>query len=151
MSEPKFSPKRGQVDYTNIRYAPVVNTLLVKDNKILLVKRSNKLRLYPNFWNGISGFLDDSKSIEEKVIEELGEELSLKPAEISEIRIGRPFIQEAPEYKKTWLVVPVMAKVARDNFRLDWEAQEAKWFAPKEAYELKLMPGFDKVLKEFYP
>lgn len=71
MKEPKSTPKPGQVDYTNIRYAPVVNIVVTHAGKILLVQRSKNMRLYPGFWNGVSGFLDYAKSIWEKVREEL--------------------------------------------------------------------------------
>lgn len=73
--EIKFEPNKGQVDYTNIRYTPVINCVVRHNNMILIVQRNQKMRLYPNFWNGISGFLDDRRSIEEKVKDELREEL----------------------------------------------------------------------------
>ncbi|HEY4161329.1 MAG TPA: hypothetical protein VGM08_04680, partial [Candidatus Saccharimonadales bacterium] len=65
MAEPKFVPKPGQVDYTNIRYAPVINTVITNSGKVLLVQRSPGMRLYPGYWSGMSGFLDDNRSIEE--------------------------------------------------------------------------------------
>ena len=39
----KFQPKPGQVDFTNIRYAPVANCVLFNEGKILLVKRSDEV------------------------------------------------------------------------------------------------------------
>ena len=75
--EKKFTPKPGQVDYTNIRRAPVINCVLRYGDKILLVKRSAELRLYPNYWNGISGFLDDDRSVLEKVKDEIREETGI--------------------------------------------------------------------------
>ena len=49
MAQPKFIPRPGQVDYTNIRYAPVVNTIVVHSGKVLLVQRSSEMRLYLGF------------------------------------------------------------------------------------------------------
>lgn len=151
MSEPKFVPKPGQVDYTNIRYAPVMNIVVVKGDKVLLVQRSADMRLYPSYWNGISGFLDDHQSIEEKVREELREELGLGAKQIKSITRGQVLLQEAPEYRKTWLVVPVCVEAATESFTLDWEAQRAKWFTPAEAAQLDLLPGFIDVLAQFFP
>ncbi len=148
MAEPKFIPKDGQVDYTNIRYAPVVNTVVTKDGKVLLVQRSQELRLYPGFWNGISGFLDDKQSIEEKVGEELRDELGIEQANILKLDRGHPFIQEAPEYDKTWLVVPVLVEINTDMVGIDWEASQAKWFEPSELKKLNLLPGFETVIAQ---
>ena len=35
-----FKPKPGQTDFTNIRWAPVINCVLKYENKILVVKRN---------------------------------------------------------------------------------------------------------------
>jgi len=149
MAERKFAARPGQVDYTNIRYAPVVNTVVTHGSKVLLVQRSPDMRLYPGFWNGVSGFLDDARSIEEKVTQELGEELGVASEHIGSLERGRVLLQEAPDYRKTWLVVPVLARIKTTDFKLDWEAQRAKWYAPEEIKGLDLLPGFDAVIEQF--
>ena len=149
MAEPKFVPKPNQVDYTNIRYAPVVNTVVMHDGKILLVQRSSDMRLYPGYWNGISGFLDDARSIEEKVTQELAEELWIVSDDIESMERGNVLLQEAPDYHKTWFVVPVLARVRTADFRLDWEAKTAQWYLPEGLGRLELLPGFDAVIGQF--
>jgi NADH pyrophosphatase NudC (nudix superfamily) len=148
MSEPSFTPSDGQVDYTNIRYCPVINCVLKYQDKILLVQRSQDLRLYPGYWNGISGFLDDNKSVEEKVNEELADEAGVTKANIVSIQPGNVLIQESQEYKKTWLVFPVLVEVNTDQIKLDWEASSHLWLSVEEAKKLKLLPGFYEVLSE---
>lgn len=149
MAEPKFVPRKGQVDYTDIRYAPVVNTVVTHNGKFLLVQRSPDMRLYPGYWNGISGFLDDDRSVEEKVEQELREELGLAAEQIQSLERGQLLLQEAPDYHKTWLVVPVLARLKTTDFNLDWEAQRAKWYEPAEIKQLELLPGFEAVLNQF--
>lgn len=148
MSERKFVPKPGQVDFTNVRWAPVLNCVVMHEGKILLVQRNKSMRLYPGYWNGISGFLDDHKSLEQKVHEELREELGVSKKHIISIQLARILNQEAPKYKKTWIVHPVLVKVDTDKVKLDWEAQNYKWITPGEAKKMDLMPGFDETLKE---
>lgn len=150
MSEPKFVPKPGQTDYTTIRYCPVTNALVVKDGKILLVQRSSNMRLYANYWHCIAGFLDDHSSVEEKVMEELNEELGLTKKDIVSMQRGMVSLHEAPEYDKTFMVVPVVVTVKTDSFTLNWEAQAAKWYKPSEIPSLKLVPGFLEVFKQFF-
>lgn len=75
VSEFKFIARNGQTDYTHIRWTPVINCVVEYNNKILLVRRSTKLNLYPGYWNGISGFLDDKNNLSDKVKEELREEV----------------------------------------------------------------------------
>lgn len=151
MSESKFIPKPGQVDYTNIRYAPTINIVVTHADKILLVKRSRELRLYPGKWDWICGFLDDDKSIEEKAIEELGEELGLQEHQIESLTRGDVRMDESESYKKTWIIVPIHAEVTTTKYTLDWEASEAKWFRPEELRQLDMPSGALLTGAEFFP
>ena len=148
MKELKFKAKPGQVDYTNIHWAPVINCVLRYKDKILTVQRSKNLNFYPGYWTGISGFLDDNKGLNEKVIEELKEELGLAKNKIKKIKLGEIFDQEEKKYKKTWIVHPILVEVTTDKIKIDWEARNYKWVSLSEIKKLKLMPGFDDVLKK---
>ena len=150
MKKPKFKLKPGQVNYTNIRYAPVINCVLKYKNKLLVVQRSESLNFYPGYWNGISGFLDDQRSINEKITDELREELGVLKTKIKSIKPGPIFIQEAPKYNKTWIVHPFLVEVKTDIIKLDWEARRYEWLTLAEIKKLKLLPGFDEVLERLF-
>ena len=150
MSKPPFKPKPGQIDYTNLRRAPVINCVVKYKDKILLVKRSPDMHLYPNYWNGISGFLDENKPIKDKVKAELKEEISLNAHHVLSIKQGKVFEQEAAEYNKTWIVHPILVEVDTDTITLDWEAQSYEWIGPGEIFKYPLLPGFDIVIKNFF-
>jgi isopentenyldiphosphate isomerase len=150
MAERKFRPRPDQIDFTNARYCSVINCVIEHNGKILLVKRSKDLRLYPGYWNGVSGFLDDKCDIEEKVKDELAEELGIKEVNIKNIQVGRVLVQEAPKYQKTWIVFPVHVRVATDQFKLNWEASEAKWVTLGQAKHMNLLPGFEEVLRVLF-
>lgn len=144
---PNFQARSGQIDFTDIRWAPVINCVVRYKNKILLVKRSEKLNLYPGYWNGISGFLDDQKSLNEKVREELREELGLDSNSIRSIEAGQVFDQDEPQYNKTWIVHPVLVEVNTDKIITDWEADSHAWLRIEEVRAKKILPGFNQVLK----
>jgi len=148
MKKSKFKPKPGQIDYTNARWAPVINCVVKYRDKILVVQRSKNLNFYPGYWNGISGFLDDKRSFEQKVKDELMEELGIPNNKIKNIRLGEIFHQEAPKYKKSWIVHPVLIEVSGNKIKLDWEARNFKWVKLEDIKKLKLLPGFDDVLKK---
>lgn len=120
-----------------------------KDN-ILLVQRSSDMRLYPNYWNGVSGFLDDKRGFEDKVKEELLEELGIESDFVRSIHLGPIFHQDAPEYLKTWIVHPVLVDILSDTVKLDWEAQKYEWVLLEEAKNFQLLPGFDMVLEKLF-
>jgi len=147
MKKQVFKVKPGQTDYTRARWAPIVNCVLRYKGKILLVQRSEVLNFYPGYWNGVSGFLDDRRSLSKKVTDEVREELGIPKSKITRIRLGQIFDQEEPKYKKTWIVHPVLVDVKTEAVTLDWEARKYKWVTVRQAKKLKLLPGFDEVLK----
>jgi len=151
MKKPSFKLKPGQIDYTRARWAPVINCVLKYKNKLLVVQRSKELNFYPGYWNGVSGFLDDQRSLDQKVFDELWEELGISKAKIKKIQLGEIFDQEEPKYKKTWIVHPVLVEVKTDKITLDWEARNYKWLTFEEVGELKLLPGFNEVLRRISP
>jgi len=146
MPSRKFVAKPGQVDFTNARWAPTLNCVVSWGDKILLVRRSAEMNLYPNQWNGIAGFLDDAKSLEEKAQEELLEEAGIRSEEIVFIRACGVFDLDDPAVGKTWIVHVVRAEVRTGKISLDWEASEYKWVLPVEIRQYDLVPGFEKVL-----
>lgn len=151
MSEPRFIPKDGQVDYTNIRYCPVINCVVRCGEEILLQQRSPEMRLYPNYWSGVSGFLDTNEDIQEKIHEELIEELGIQKDQVISIEVGQVVIQEAPKYGKTWIVFPVLVSIAEKvKTTENWEVAKTRWLSPKSAKKLNLLPGFEAVLKTFF-
>jgi ADP-ribose pyrophosphatase YjhB (NUDIX family) len=147
MEKELFKLKSDQIDFTHARWTPVINCVVKFGDKILLVQRSAKLNFYPGYWNGVSGFLDDQKSLRQKVYQELKEELGLSKNKIKKISLGEIFDQEAPQYKKTWIVHPVLVEVMTNKIKIDWEATGYRWFDTKEVKNLKLLPGFAEVLR----
>jgi isopentenyldiphosphate isomerase len=152
MSIPTFVPKPGQIDYTHASVAPVLNCVVRHGEKILIVKRNSKMIFHPGVWNGISGFLDEpSKTVREKIEEEIHEELGLQPDAIVAIKEGKVLEQDDREYNKKWIVHPALVDVSTDNIRLDWEAEQFAWIAPHELSNFELLPGYDVVVKSFFP
>lgn len=151
MQEPEFKPKPGQVDYTNVRWAPVINCVVQHQGKILLVQRSAERRFYPEYWGTVDGFLDDHLDLEQKVKDELREEIGITEKDIVSIRLGQIFLQDAPQHRKTWIVHPVLVEVKTDRVTLDWEAQDYRWVSFEEVKNFKLLPGQEKVFERLLP
>ena len=151
-ASPEFSRNPGQMDYTHARYVPVINCVIKNNDKILLVQRSEKMQYYPNYWNGISGFLDDNQSLEEKVREEIREEIGLSDEHILSINQVGLFEYEEVQYNKVWITHPVLVEVNSGHIKTDWEAQDYKWVTLDAAKTFNILPGFEKVLElvEYY-
>ena len=117
-----------------------MNCVLKYQGKILIVQRSKGLNFYPEYWNGISGFLDDAKSLKQKIQEELKEELGIAKSKIAKIQLGEIFDQEESKYGKTWIVHPVLVEVTT---RAMFNALVLTW-----TYDFNLLPYYVCHLKE---
>lgn len=150
MQEPIFTPKTGQLDYTNIRRVPVINCVVRHDGGILLVKRSAKMQSYPSYWNGVSGFLNDGGSILQKAHNELRQELGIAESRIALMTEGEVFEYKDEDSDRVWIVYPVLIEITTGEITLDWKAQEYQWVTVEEARSFHLLPGFEKVLNIFF-
>lgn len=146
--ERRFVAAPGQIDYTHAKRAPVVNSLIrfQNDDKFLLVKRSGEMRLFPNHWNGISGFLDDAQSVEEKVRSEIEEETRLTGSDIRSITLAKEFELDDRPNDKVWEVHPAFVIVESETIKLNWEGQEYVWVPFSQLQTYTLVPGFTKVI-----
>jgi len=143
---PKFSD--GRINYSNSNIAPVITVFVRYKDKILLLKRSDKVGAYRKKWNTVAGYLDQPKPIFEKALEELKEELGILQKSILQIKVGAPYKFFDSDIKKTWLVNPVLIDLKRKpNIKLDWEHTEYKWIKPGELKMFDTVPKLEESLK----
>jgi 8-oxo-dGTP diphosphatase len=139
--------KQHTVDFRQARWAPVVHCIVSCNDRALLVRRSSRLSRYPGLWSGISGYLDDCRSLEEKVLDELREEVGITPGSVLSVRKGEIYHLESPDIGKSWLVYPVAVKVRPLTVKLNWEADEFRWVQHSQILSLPHIPAFELVIK----
>ena len=91
-----------KTDYTNAKRAPVLVCFVKSGDMYLLLKRSDKVLAYKNLWSSVAGFLDDSKTLEEKIAEELKEELGITPEKIISIKKGPVYVFTDDTLGREW-------------------------------------------------
>jgi len=131
----------------------VVTCVLEHQKKILLLKRSDKVRTYQGWWGSVAGYVEPSETPKETAYKEISQEIGLskdavllkkqgKPISFSDFHQGKMF---------EWVVHPFLFSVkSLDGFRLDWEHVEARWITPSELSSYELVPRFDEVVKKVY-
>lgn len=143
---PKFPD--GRIDYHTSDVAPVLTIFVKFDGKILLLKRSDKVRAYQGKWNAIAGYLDDLKPIEEKVLEELREEIRVSQDIIEQIYYGKIEKIEDKKINKIWIGQPVLVKLKnKPKITLDFEHTDYKWILPSEMDKFDTLYHLEKTYK----
>ncbi|MFP4001091.1 MAG: NUDIX domain-containing protein [Thermoplasmata archaeon] len=104
-----------------------------KDDKVLLLKRSDEVKTYQGRWAGISGYLETEKPLDQAEIE-IEEETGLKGKSLAKGKTVR-----ARDGDKIWKVHPFFFEVEGEP-ELDWENQEYEWVDPDEIMDRKTVP-----------
>lgn len=142
----KFSD--GRIDYSNSDTAPVITVFVRYKDKILLMKRSDKVRTYKGKWNTVAGYLDELRPIREKVLEEVREELGIGKDNVLSIRLGKSYKFTDNQANKTWIVHPILVELkTKPAIKLDWEHTEYKWIKPEKLKEFDTVPKLEKSLE----
>ncbi len=143
---PKFED--GRIDYSNVSKAPVLLCFVRFQNKILLVKRSNKVGNYQGKWNVVAGFIDEPKPLKDKVLEELQEELGIQDEQIDVMLFRDSYEVHDKNVNKTWIVYPVIVEMKnKPEITLDWEHTEFVWITPEEIKNYDTIVQYEEAKK----
>jgi len=114
------------------------------DEKILILKRSDKVRTHKCKWAGVSGYIEPGESAEFTAIKEINEETGLMENEVELIRRGEPI--HVQDGTKVWVVHPFLFKCNSDKIRIDWEHTEYRWIMPGELKDYDFVVFLDHTL-----
>jgi 8-oxo-dGTP pyrophosphatase MutT (NUDIX family) len=143
---PKFPD--GRINYTNSNICLVLTIFIICHDKILLLKRSDKVGTYKNKWNTITGYIDENKPLKDKINEEIEEEIGINKKNILSYEIGKSFEFDDKKLNKKWIVTPAKVKLKKfPIIKLNWEHTEYKWIFPSDLIKYNIVPKLDFSLK----
>ena len=119
-----------------------VTCFLMYEKRLLLLKRSNKVKTYKGYWAGISGYIEKNEKPLETAIKEIGEETGLKPIDFKMIKRGKPIDFKSRYGGKVfnWIIHPFLFCTTKKDIRIDWEHVDYKWIMPKEMIKYRTVP-----------
>lgn len=120
----------------------VVSCFIIKDNKILILKRSDRVRTFKGKWATVSGYIEEYEKPYETAIKEIEEEIDLKKEEVEFVREGNLIY-----VNEEWVVHPYLFKVNTDKIKLDWEHVDYKWIKPEELKNYDTVPKLKEALE----
>ena len=125
----------------------IVTCFLKNSEKILLLKRSEKVKSMKNLWAGISGIVEGNEEPFSRAKIEIFEEVGIKESEITLIKEGHKLVIESPQYvNHQWEVYPFLFSCESREINLNWENSDSKWINVGELNYFTTVPSLDKVL-----
>ncbi|MGH2410287.1 MAG: NUDIX domain-containing protein, partial [Chloroflexota bacterium] len=123
----------------------VVTAFLEHDGKILLLRRSDRVRTFQGRWAGVSGSIDPGRSPEQQARVEIFEETGLVDVDVRLAAAGEPLPVNDPDGARRWLVHPFRFRVLQpERIRLNWENAEARWIDPSDLGAYDTVPNLGK-------
>lgn len=138
----------GRVDYSQADVLPVLTCFVECQGKILLLKRSGKVRSYRGKWCGVAGFIDQAKPVEDIVHQELKTELGLTPQDVASISVGQPYEFEDAALQRRWRIHPVFVRLqGTPRIDIDWEHSDFEWILPESLGDYDTVPMLEESMR----
>ena len=129
----------------------IVTTFLTNSDKILLLKRSQKVKTMKNLWAGISGLIEGDEEPLSRAKIEIFEEVGIEDTNIKLIKEGGSIVIESPQYvNHQWEVFPFLFYCKNREIKLNWENSDSKWIEIDEINNFSTVPSLDKVLTRLF-
>jgi len=135
--------KEAFVNVKNAEVKPVVTCFLRHKDKILILKRSDKVRTSKGKWAGVSGYVETGERPEETAFKEIREETGIKSPRL--IRSGEPVYVKGGDI--LYQIHPFLFEVDTENIKIDWEHVEYRWIRLEEMDKYDTVPRLQETLK----
>jgi 8-oxo-dGTP diphosphatase len=131
----------------------IVTAFIEYQGKVLLLRRSQNVKIMRGKWAGVSGYIETSEGPLLRALKEIEEETGLTKENIQVLSEGKPLEADdnmRPEYI-TWIVHPFYFRTNSNAINLDWEHDHYEWINPQEIENYDTVPCLKEALDEVYP
>ena len=130
-----------------MRSTKIVTSFIRNENKLLILKRSNKVKTMKGLWAGISGIIENNETPLKRAKIEIFEETGIIEEEITLVKDVKSIKIDSPQYENhEWEIFPFLFEADNPIVKLNWENSEFKWINIKELENYETVPSLEKVL-----
>jgi len=130
-----------------MRSTKIVTSFIKDDKKLLILKRSSKVKSMKGLWAGISGIIEKNEVPLKRARIEIFEEVGITEDEITLVKSAEEMRINSPQYKNhEWQIFPFLFEANNPIIKLNWENSEFKWIHVEELEKYDTVPSLQKVL-----
>ena len=130
-----------------MRSTKIVTSFIKNKNKLLILKRSDKVRSMKGLWSGVSGLIEKEEAPINRAKIEIFEEVGIIEDKITLVKAIEKIKISSPQYENhEWIVFPFLFETKQTEIKLNWENSEYKWINHNELKNYETVPSLDKIL-----
>ena len=126
----------------------IVTSFIKDDDKVLILKRSEKVKSMKCLWAGVSGIIEkDDVTPLDRAKTEIFEETGINENEIELLKSSEQIKIESAQYKNhMWNIFAFLFKTKNPKVKLNWENSDYNWIKPNEIKNYETVPELEKIL-----
>ncbi|MFM7795214.1 MAG: NUDIX domain-containing protein [Candidatus Nitrosotenuis sp.] len=130
-----------------MRSTKIVTSFVTSEEKILILKRSNRVKSMKGLWGAVSGIIEGQEEPLERAKIEIFEEIGATSDSIELLKAGKDMMVSSPQYPDhQWQVFPFLFKKNTTEVLLNWENSSYRWINPNEINQYETVPNLNQVL-----
>lgn len=130
-----------------MRSTKIVTSFIRNNNKLLILKRSQRVKSMKGLWAGISGIIEGDEEPLERAKIEIFEEVGITEDKITLVKSAEVMKVSSPQYQNhEWEIYPFLFEAENPIIELNWENSQFEWIGVKELQNYETVPSLQKVL-----
>jgi 8-oxo-dGTP pyrophosphatase MutT (NUDIX family) len=130
-----------------MRSTKIVTSFIRDNEKLLILKRSDKVKSMKGLWAGISGIIENNEEPLSRAKIEIFEEVGITEDRITLVKASEEMKIHSPQYKNhEWEIFPFLFESNKPTIKLNWENSDFKWINIEELKNHETVPSLQKVL-----
>jgi len=131
-----------------MRSTKIVTSFIQNDQKLLILRRSNKVKTMKGLWAGISGIIEKNEAPLIRAKIEIFEETGISEDKIKLVKNAEKLRVNSPQYENhEWEIFPFLFEAKNPDIKLNWENSEYAWISIDELKNYNTVPSLEKVLQ----
>ncbi|MEK6907684.1 MAG: NUDIX domain-containing protein [Thermoproteota archaeon] len=131
-----------------MRATKIVTSFIQDEQKLLILRRSNKVKTMKGLWAGISGIIEKNEVPLTRAKIEIYEETGISEDKIRLVKNAEKLRIYSPQYENhEWEIFPFLFEAKNPDIKLNWENSEYRWITINELKNYNTVPSLEKVLQ----